>query len=159
MYCIYIVLSCLSSFIFSCLASSSLVSSCLVTLSLSRLLLSRLLLSSFSVSLSLSVSVFFLCLSLFPSFPLSPCDAVCDVVLCCVVCVWCAVCVCVLRHAEKNVEKNPCVHSKRARVYRHHAHTCFKMCAWCRHTRGRFEGTHGGQSGVIVSSAYQNLPT
>ena len=26
----------------------------------------------------------------------------------------------------------------------HHAHMCFNMCAWCRHTRGRFECTHGG---------------
>ena len=34
----------------------------------------------------------------------------------------------------------------------------FNMCACCRHTRGRFERTHGGQRGVIVSSAYQNLP-
>ena len=32
------------------------------------------------------------------------------------------------------------------------------MCAWCRYTRGRFESTHQGQ-GVIVSSAYQYLPT
>ena len=37
----------------------------------------------------------------------------------------------------------PCVHSKRPRVYRHHAHMCFNMCAWCRHTRRRFECTHG----------------
>ena len=47
--------------------------------------------------------------------------------------------------------KNPCVHStrprvyvqKRPQVYRHHAHMCFNMCAWCRHTRGRIERTHG----------------
>ena len=37
----------------------------------------------------------------------------------------------------------PCVRSKRPRVYRHHAHMCFNMCAWCRYTRGRFEHTHG----------------
>ena len=30
---------------------------------------------------------------------------------------------------------SPCVHSKRPRVYWHHA--------WCRHARGRFERTHG----------------
>ena len=38
----------------------------------------------------------------------------------------------------------PCVCSKRPRVYRHHAHTLLNMCACCRHTRGRFECTHGG---------------
>ena len=38
----------------------------------------------------------------------------------------------------------PCVDSKRPRVYRHHAHMLKHMCAWCRHTRGRFECTHGG---------------
>ena len=42
----------------------------------------------------------------------------------------------------------PCVCSKRPRVYRHHAHTCLNMCAWCRYTRGRFERTHGGFSSV-----------
>ena len=43
---------------------------------------------------------------------------------------------------------------------------CFNMCAWCRYTRGRFERAQGGRfvhthgwQGVIVSSAYQNLPT
>ena len=39
---------------------------------------------------------------------------------------------------------SPCVRSKRHRVFRHHAHMCFNMCAWCRYTRGRFESTHGG---------------
>ena len=39
---------------------------------------------------------------------------------------------------------SPCVRSKRPRVYRHHAHILKLMCAWCRHTRGRFECTHGG---------------
>ena len=80
-----------------------------------------------------------------------------------------------------------CVRSKRARVYRHHAHTCFNMCAWCRHTRGCSGRTHvdvlsGHTSGVFIGktsdfyisrasypdvefisyrqvSAYQNLPT
>ena len=66
---------------------------------------------------------------------------------------------------------------------------CYQMRAWCRHTRGRFESTHGErfertyallssplsntphtrkkkndknegeQEEVTVSSAYQNLPT
>ena len=53
------------------------------------------------------------------------------------------VCVCVCCGTLKNVEKNPvwiqktppCVHSKRLRVCRHHAHMCFNMCAWCRYTR------------------------
>ena len=67
----------------------------------------------------------------------------------------------------------PCVHSKRPRVCRHHAHMCFNMCAWCRYTRERFERSHGdvlnahtgeerGEEGagvVIVSSAYQKLPS
>ena len=38
----------------------------------------------------------------------------------------------------------PCVDSKRPRVCRHHAHMLKSMCACCRHTRGRFECTHGG---------------
>ena len=38
---------------------------------------------------------------------------------------------------------SPCVRSNRARVYRYHAHMCFNMCAWCQHTRGRFECTQG----------------
>ena len=44
------------------------------------------------------------------------------------------------------LKKKPCVDSKRLRVYRHHAHMCYHMCAWCRHTRRRFECTHGGVS-------------
>ena len=36
------------------------------------------------------------------------------------------------------------VDSKRPRVCRQHAHVCFDMCAWCPHTRRRFECTHGG---------------
>ena len=43
---------------------------------------------------------------------------------------------------------SPCEDSKRPRVYWHHAHMCFNMCAWCRYTRGRFESTHGGFSSV-----------
>ena len=38
---------------------------------------------------------------------------------------------------------SPCVHSKRHRVYRHHAHMLKHLCAWCRYTRRRFERTHG----------------
>ena len=53
--------------------------------------------------------------------------------------------------------KPPCVHSKRPRVSRQHAHMLFNMCAWCRHTRVRFAWTHGGQGGAIVTSAYQNF--
>ena len=37
----------------------------------------------------------------------------------------------------------PCVDSKRPRVYGHHAHMLKHMYAWCRHTRRRFECTHG----------------
>ena len=37
----------------------------------------------------------------------------------------------------------PCVHSKRPRVCRHHAHMCFNMFAWCWYTWRRFERTHG----------------
>ena len=84
----------------------------------------------------------------------------------CLVCVFVCVFVCVLRLAEKNVEKpvfgfkktSPCVHSKRHRVCRHHAHML-------KHP-GRFERTHGDvfewtheEHGVIVSSAHLNLPT
>ena len=59
-------------------------------------------------------------------------------VLCCVVCVvWCV--------ARLGTQKKPsCVDSKRPRVYRHHAHMCYHMCAWFRYTRGRFESTHEG---------------
>ena len=50
-----------------------------------------------------------------------------------------------MNNARSHLEHDPpCVRSKRLRVYRHHAHMCLNMCAWCRHTRGRFERTHGG---------------
>ena len=39
----------------------------------------------------------------------------------------------------------PCVIFERPRVCRQNARMCFNMCAWCRHTRGRFECTHGGR--------------
>ena len=41
---------------------------------------------------------------------------------------------------------SPCVRSKRACVYRHHANMLKHMCAWCRHTRERFGRTHGGHT-------------
>ena len=145
--------SLLSSFISSFLLFHLLVSSLL----LSRLLFSCLVLSLFlCLSLSLSVSLCLslslsvsLCLSLSVSVSvsLSPCGAVlwCCVVCCVVLCVWCGVlCVvwCVARLGTQ--KKPPCVDSKRPRVYRHHAHMCYHMRAWCQYTRGRFEPTHGG---------------
>ena len=70
-------------------------------------------------------------------------DGLCVVrVVCVCVCV-CAVCVCIVLCCGTQ-KKPPCVNSKRPRVYRHHAHMCYHMRAWCRYTRGRFESTHGG---------------
>ena len=93
-------------------------------------LLSCLVLSSFVFS-SLSVPVFFLSLCL--SLSLSPCGVVCDAVLCCVVVMCCVVVLCVVCDTLKNpvcpLNTCPCVRSKRPRVYRHHAHMCFNMCA------------------------------
>ena len=147
-------------------------------------ILSCLVLSSLS-----SFSVFFLCLLSLSSFSVSPCDVVCVVVcgcvcLCacvvcevCVVCVVCGVCgcgvcevccvvcrcgVCGVWHAENPVcrlKTPPCVHSKRPRVCRQHAHMLFNMCACCWYTRGRFERTHGnvlnahtgGSSSVLLT--------
>ena len=68
----------------------------------------------------------------------------------------CGVCVCfgMLKKCGKKPcvdSKTPlCVHSKRPRVCRQHAHILFNMCAWCRQSRGRFVWTHGKQGGVIV---------
>ena len=93
-------------------------------------------LSSFSLLPSSLLSPFILfSLSFSVSLSLSPCD------------VAFGVCLCVLGE-----EGAPCVRSKRPlsldskrlRVYRHHAHMCFNMSAWCRHTRRRFESRHGG---------------
>ena len=55
---------------------------------------------------------------------------------------------------------SPCVHSKRPRVYRHHAHMLKHMCAWCRQTRGRFECTHGGvfESTHVFFSRFFSVP-
>ena len=133
---VLLILSSFSSCFFSCLAHflflSSLFSS--FDLLLSCLVFSFLLLSSlfFSclVSLSLSLSVS-LSLSLFLSVSVS--------VWCCVLCcvVWCV--------ARLGTQKTPpCVDSKLPSVYRHHAHMCYHMRAWCRYTRGPFESTHGG---------------
>ena len=86
--------------------------------------------------------------------------------LCCVAlcCVWCGV----WRGLARR-KKPSCVDSKRPRVYRHHAHMCYHMRAWCRYTRGRFESTHGGRThggegmkggrgrGVTVSSANHEM--
>ena len=109
------------------------------------------------VSSSHSVSVFFLCLSVSVCLclSLSPCAVVvvlllccgvsCCVVLCLVLCcgvVWCVVCD-TLKNPVCSSNTSPYVRSKRPRVYRHHTHTCFNTCAWCRHTRKRFGRTHG----------------
>ena len=146
----FFILSLLSSFIFSCLFSSLLFHLLVSSLFLSR---SSLFLSSL-FSLLASSSLFLSCL-LFSCLVLSLSVSVsvwCCVLWCCVVCV--------------DSKTPPCVHSKRPRVCRHHAHMCFNMFAWCRYTRGRFEWTHDGrfvhthgEQGVIVSSANQNLPT
>ena len=91
-----------------CLVFSCLVLFCLLLSSPLLSLLCRLL---------FSVPVFFLCLCL----SLSPCGVV--VVLLC--CVLSCVVVCVVWHRENPVcplKTCPCVRSKRARVYRHHAH-------------------------------------
>ena len=40
---------------------------------------------------------------------------------------------------------SPCVGPRRLRVCRHHAHMLKHTCAWCRHTRRRFERAHGGE--------------
>ena len=99
-----------------------------------------------SLSLSsFSFSVFFLCLCL---------RAV--LLMCVSLRSWCGVCVCAV---WCDTLKTPCVHSNRPHVCWQHAHMLFNIRAWCRCTRGRFEWTHGGQGGVIVSSVYQNLPT
>ena len=55
-------------------------------------------------------------------------------------------------------KKPPCVDSKRPRVYRHHAHMCYHMCAWYRYTRGRFESTHGGFFCVPSRATHHTTP-
>ena len=136
-----LVSSRLSSFIFSfllfyCLVLSFLVSSC----------------HSFSVSLGLSLFLSSFSVSLFLCLRVLLC--VCGVVWsvwCCVCCVVvCGACMCSVEKtsvcrfktcpcgvSHGTPKKPPCVDSKR------HAHMLKHMCAWCRHTRGRFERTHG----------------
>ena len=133
----------LSRIVLSCLSFSvSLCLSLFLSLSLSVSLFLSLLLSSFSVSLCLCLSLS-LCLSVSVSVLCGVCVVLWCVLVCvvlwCVVmcgCVWCGVPVCTFKTP-------PCVGSKRPRVYRHHAHMCYHMRAWCRYTRGRLESTHG----------------
>ena len=157
-----LLLSCVSSSLFS--LHSRLVLSCLLFSSLLLSLLCRLLFSvSVSVSLYLRVVLWSCC-----------CVVLCLVVWC--VCgVLCGV-VCVVWHRENPVcplKTCPCVRSKRPRVYRHHAHmSCLvsvslSLSLSSFSVSGRFECAHGhvlnghtaGSGRVIVSSAYQNLPT
>ena len=154
-----------SSRFFSFLVSSSLFLSCLVSLS-----------HSVSVCLSLSVSV---SLRLSPS--LSPCGVVCcGIVWCVSLWSWCCcwswcvfgVCVCVCCGTLKKREK------KKKRVWiRKRLRVCIQnvpvyagTTRTCVSTRARGAGTHGDVLNlhtegvlyihrVIVSSAYQNLPT
>ena len=110
-------------------------------------LFSCLVLSS-SVFSSLSVPVFFLSLSLSLclSLSLSPCGVVCDAVLCFVVVMCCVVVLCVVCDTLKTpvcpLNTSPCVRSKRPRVYWHHAHTCFNMCARAAGTNGDVLNVH-----------------
>ena len=155
----FLLFSCLFSF----LVSSSLFLSCLV---FSFLVLSLFLCLSLSLSLCLCLRVVLLwCVSL---WSWCCCWSLCVCLCVCVrVCVYCGT----LKKREKkpcvDSKTPPCVHSKRPRVCRQHTHMCFHMCAWCLYTRRRFVSTHGGRfvhthgrgvQGVIVSSAYQNLP-
>ena len=155
-----LVLSRLSSFIFSCLVSSLLfhllLPSCLVSPLPSSLVLSRL--SSFIFSclvssclvlsclVSLSVSLFF-CLSLSSScvsLSLSVSVSVWCCVLCCVVCVVCVclVCVCVCLcfcvfmccGTLKKVEKTLLWIQKRARVYVQNVPVCTCTTRTCWNT-------------------------
>ena len=143
--------SCLSSS--SCLASSLFLSSLFSSLDLlfsclfSSLLFHLLVSSHFLSRLLFSCLVLSLCLSLFLSVSVSVslclCLRVVLCVLCCVVC--CDVMCCVWCVARLGTQKKPtCVDSKRPCVNRHHAHMCYHMRAWCRHTWGRFQSTHGG---------------
>ena len=161
-----LLFSCISSSLFSLLFFSFLVSplsSSLVFLScivFSCLVLSRLSLFM-SFFLCLSFSVFFLCLRVMLC---GVCSVVCVVVvvvlLVVVLCVWC-----VLRHAEKTWKKTvfdfkrlrvhiqnvPCMPAPRAHVLKH-------VRVVPVHS-GTFRMDIRGAGEVIVSSAYQNLPT
>ena len=170
-----------SSCLFSCLASSLFLSSLFSSLDLlfSCLVFTLLVLSclSFFVSLSLSLSVsvcLCLCLCLCLSLSLSPCGVVCCGV------VWCVsllvvVCVCVccgtLKKREKTVcgfkNASVCAFNQNVPVYADTTRTCVSTCARGAGTHGdvlnlHTEGVlyiHTGEQEVIVSSAYQNLPT
>ena len=48
------------------------------------------------------------------------------------------------KHSVCRIQTPPCVRSKRFRVYRQNARMLNTMRAFCRHTRKRFERTHGG---------------
>ena len=87
---------------------------------------------------SLLLSLHLSCLSSY----MSVCRRVCLCVWCGVV-VVCAVWCGTLKTPCVDSKTPPCVDSKRPRVCRQHAHMCFSICACCRHTRGRFESTHG----------------
>ena len=102
---------------------------------------------------SLSVSVFFHCLSLSLCLCVSVSICLCfrEVLWSCCCGVLCCVVVCgvVCATPEKSVcplNTSPCVPL--------HTHTCFNMCAWCRHTRGRFEYTHGGRGDVLSGHTF-----
>ena len=142
---IFSLLSSFSSSLFSLLSSSLVFVSflfhlilpcCLVSSSLSSCLVSLCLLS-----LSLSLSSF----SVFLSLSLSPSDVVC-VVLCMSLWSWC------VRAVWCGTLKTRCVHSKRPRVYRHHAriHTgtfwMYTREAFWKYTR-REGWREGGRSG------------
>ena len=114
-----------------------------VFLLLFSLLLSPSTLFFFFFFFSLSSSLFSLCL-------LSPCVGGVCVVVCVVVCVWCVWCGVwctvwcgTLKTPCVDSKRFPCVDSTRPRVCRQHAHMLKHVCACCRHTRGRFESTHG----------------
>ena len=135
-----------SSLVFS-LLSSLFILALVCSLDLfSCLVFSSSVFSLFSLFFSLSLS-----LSLFLRVMLC-------VMLCCVVCVCRCVlcCVCgVVWHAE-----NLRVYIQNVPVYAGTTRTFFSTCARGAGIHGDvFEWTHGGQGGVIVSSAYQHLPT
>ena len=98
-----------------------------------------------SFSFSFSFSLFRLLFSLFVFFlrVVVVCVSSCVCVCVCGV-VWCAVWCGTLKTPCVDSKTPPCVDSKRPRVCRHHAQMLKSMCAWCQHTRGRFESTHGG---------------
>ena len=113
---------------------------------------SCLVLSYLHFLLLFSFSVFFLCLCLGVMLCVMLCSVVCGSA--CGVCgVVCGVvvrgCVCAewrstLKTPVCRFKTPPCVHSKRPREIRQHAHMLFNMCTCCQITRGRFECIHGG---------------